>query len=84
VVGGDPRFLLLKDSMTTAVVGLAILLTTLLGRPLTYAAMQSFNPAKATYLEQRYEADPQVRHGYRLTSMVWASACCLRPSCACH
>jgi hypothetical protein len=71
LIGGDPRFLLLKDSMTTAAVGLTFLITTLLGRPLTYAAMQSFNPAKAAYLAQRYQTDPRVRHGYRLTSLVW-------------
>ena len=71
LIGGDPRFLLLKDSATTAAVGLTFLVTTLLGRPLTYAAMQSFNPAQAAHLAQRYETDPRVRHGYRLTSLVW-------------
>jgi intracellular septation protein A len=70
LIGGDPRFLLLKDSVTTAAVGLTFVVTTLFGRPLTFAAMQSFNPTKADYLAQRYATNPRVRHGYRLTSWV--------------
>src|SRR5690242_16384013 len=53
LIGGDPRFLLLKDSVTTAAIGLTFVVTTLFGRPLTFVAMQSFNPAKAQYLAQR-------------------------------
>jgi hypothetical protein len=71
LIGGDPRFLLLKDSVTTAAVGLTFLGTTLFGRPLTFAAMQSFNPGRAAELAERYAGDPRVRHGYRLTSGVW-------------
>jgi hypothetical protein len=71
LIGGDPRFLLLKDSVTTAAVGLTFLVTTLFGRPLTYLAMQSFNPGKARYLAQRYDENARIRHGYRRTSLVW-------------
>jgi hypothetical protein len=70
-VGGDPRFLLLKDSFVTGAVGLTFVVTSLLGRPLTFAAMQSFSPSRAESLAQRYRDDPRVRHGYRLTSWVW-------------
>lgn len=70
-VGGDPRFLLLKDSFVTGGVGLIFVVTSLLGRPLTFAAMQSFSPGQAESLAQRYRDDARVRHRYRLTSWVW-------------
>lgn len=70
-VGGDPRFLLLKDSFVTGAVGLTFVVTTLFDRPLTLAAMQSFTPAKGEFLAERYRTDARVRHGYRLTSWVW-------------
>ena len=73
LIGGDPRFLLLKDSFTTTVVGLAFLGTTLFDRPLTLAAMERFNPERAEVLAQRYRDDHHVRHGYRLTSWVWGA-----------
>jgi len=71
LIGGDPRFLLLKDSFTTAAVGLTFVGTTLFDRPLTLAAMQSFSPDKAELLAERYRTDQRVRHGYRLSSWVW-------------
>ena len=73
LIGGDPRFLLLKDSVTTAVVGLAFVGTTWFDRPLTLAAMQRVSPERADVLAQRYRDDPHVRHGYRLTSWVWGA-----------
>ena len=71
LIGGDPRFLLLKDSFTTAAVGLTFIGTTLFDRPLTLAAMQSFSPGRAETLAERYRTDQRVRHGYRLSSWVW-------------
>ena len=47
-VSGDARFLLLKDSITTAAVGLAFLVTSLRGTPLTLAAAQGFRPNAAS------------------------------------
>jgi hypothetical protein len=70
-VEGDPRFLLLKDSFVTGAVGLTFAVTTLFDRPLTLAAMQSFTPAKAEFLAERYRTDARVRRGYRLSSWVW-------------
>jgi hypothetical protein len=70
-VSGDPRFLLLKGSLVTGAVGLTFLATTTYGRPLTLAAMQSFQPARAAELAAEYDAQPDVRRGHRVSSAVW-------------
>src|SRR4051794_13362230 len=68
---GDPRFLLLKDSITTAVLGGAFLLAALLGRPLTISALQAWQPAHAEVMAQRFQSAPLTRHRHLLTSAVW-------------
>jgi hypothetical protein len=70
-VSGDPRFLLLKNSVVTGVLGLVFLATTLFGTPLTLAASQSFQPARKAEIRQEYDTDPHVRRGHRLSSTVW-------------
>jgi hypothetical protein len=71
-VSGDPKVLLLKSSLVTAAVGAVFLVTAILGgRPLTLAAAQSFLPASAEALSERYRSEPHVRRGFRLTSAVW-------------
>jgi hypothetical protein len=45
--------------------------TTVVGRPLTLAAAQSFNPGRRGELVERYRSDPRVRHGHRVCSTVW-------------
>ncbi|WP_433557753.1 VC0807 family protein [Pseudonocardia xinjiangensis] len=71
-VSGDPKALLLKSSLVTAAVGAVFLVTAILGgRPLTLAAAQSFLPARAEALSERYRSEPHVRRGFRLTSAVW-------------
>ena len=71
LVSGDARFLLLKNSIVTAAVGLVFLSTTLWGTPLSLAASQSFQPAHRDEIRREYDADPDVRHGHRLSSTVW-------------
>jgi hypothetical protein len=71
LVSGDPRFLLLKNSIVTGAIGLVFVGTTLWGTPLTLAASQSFQPARKAELRHEYETDPHVRHGHRLSSTVW-------------
>lgn len=73
-VTGDPRFLLLKGSLTTGGVGVVFLLTALRGRrPLTLAAMQSFRPEAAAEEAEEYRTDPAVRRGHRVSSTVWGA-----------
>lgn len=71
LVSGDPRFLLLKGSITTGAVALVFLGTTLRGTPLTLAAMQSFRPADRDALAEEYRTEPEARRIYRLSSRVW-------------
>ena len=70
-VSGDARFLLLKDSITTAVVGLTFLVTSLRGTPLTLAAAQGFRPHDRERIAEQYRADPVVRRAYQVSSRVW-------------
>ena len=71
LVSGDPRFLLLKNSVVTGAVGLVFLGTTLFGTPLSLAASQSFQPARKAEIRKAYDTDPHVRRGHRLSSTVW-------------
>ena len=68
---GDARLLLVKDSITTVVLGGAFLVTAALKRPLTIAALRSWQPAQGTEMAQRFATDPLTRHRHLLTSTVW-------------
>ncbi|BCJ43616.1 hypothetical protein GCM10010168_40760 [Actinoplanes ianthinogenes] len=71
---GDPRFLLIKHSVMSAVIGSLFLATAWRGtKPLTLSAQQSFMPAKANDLAAEYAANPEVRRGHRVASAVWGS-----------
>jgi hypothetical protein len=70
-VSGDPRFLLLKGSIVTGSIALGFLVSTALGRPLTLAASQAWNPAHAAAIAAEYRDDPRVRRGHRTCSLVW-------------
>ena len=72
-VSGDPRFLLLKNSVATAVLGLVFLGTAVFGTPFTLAALQSFQPDRKADLRRGYETDPDVRRGHRVSSSVWGA-----------
>jgi hypothetical protein len=68
---GHPRFVLLKDSFTTGLAGLMFLGSCLIHRPLTFYAAQRFaGPAGAERLRARW-ANPVVRRGFYLVSLVW-------------
>ena len=71
LVSGDARFLLLQDSITLGAVALVFLVTSRWGTPLTLAAMQSSAPRRAAALAEAFRTDPEVRHGFRLSSAVW-------------
>jgi hypothetical protein len=73
LVSGDTRFLLLKNSVVTGVVGLLFLGSVLVGRPLSLAASESFQPARRAEIRHEYDTDPHVRHGHRLSSTVWGA-----------
>ncbi|HEY4603460.1 MAG TPA: VC0807 family protein [Blastococcus sp.] len=68
---GDVRFLVLKDSIGTGVLGLLFLCFALAGHPLTLAATRTWAPERAAAMAERYRTEPAVRHGHFVASMVW-------------
>jgi hypothetical protein len=73
-ISGDARFLLLKESIVTAAVGVTFLVTAMRGRrPLTLAAKQSWEPSHAVEFAEEYRTDPHVRHVHRVSSAVWGT-----------
>lgn len=72
LVSGDARTLLLRNSLITASIGVIFLVGGIRGRrPLTLTALQSFWPARADHMARQYNGVPEVRHGFRLASVVW-------------
>ncbi|GAA4219552.1 VC0807 family protein [Actinocatenispora rupis] len=70
-VGGDPRFLLWKDSAATATVGVAFLVSLAAGRPLTLSAARTWRPATAATLTRLYHGDPAARRVFRGSAYGW-------------
>jgi hypothetical protein len=68
---GDVRFLVLKDSVGTGVLGLLFLCFAVAGRPLTLAATQSWGPERAVAMAELHRTVPAVRHGHAVASTVW-------------
>lgn len=70
-VGGDPRFLVVKDSFTTAGVGLVFLASLAGRRPLTFSAFRAWQPREAAELDAVWDDEPGVRHVFRVSAVVW-------------
>jgi hypothetical protein len=68
---GDVRFLVLKDSVGTGVLGLLFLCSAVAGHPLTLSATQSWGRDRAATMAELYRTVPAVRHGHVVASMVW-------------
>ncbi|MGI5127077.1 VC0807 family protein [Pseudonocardia sp. CA-107938] len=74
LVTGDERVLLLKSSLITASIGAVFLVTAVIGRrPLTLAASQSFQPARAAEIAEEFRTEPAARRAHRLISAVWGT-----------
>ena len=71
LVSGDPRFLLLKHSITGGAIGIAFLISIIAGRPLTLAAAQSWQPGIAQELQTLYRDNPAVRQEFQVSATVW-------------
>lgn len=70
-VGGEPRFLLLKDSFTTAMIG-AVFLASLLGEhPMTLTGAQTWKPHQAQALDVLYRTEPDARRAFRISALGW-------------
>jgi hypothetical protein len=74
VLTGDARFLLLKESVTTAVAGLLFLGSAVAGRPLTFYAAKRLSagqPDRVAYLDRRWAESALLRRQFTLISVVW-------------
>ncbi|WP_228002394.1 VC0807 family protein [Nocardia australiensis] len=70
LISGDPQFMLLKNSFITGAVGLVFLATALRGRPISLAAVQTFDPSRSAQFTEQYRVDPRIRHGHRVSTTV--------------
>ena len=71
--GGDPRMLLLKDSATTAMLGVVFLVSLLGERPFTLSAAQTAKPAQARRLAELYHSEPEARRAFRVSALGWGA-----------
>jgi hypothetical protein len=71
-VTGDPRFVLIKTVVTSAIAGLLFLASCVVRRPLSYYAAQRFaGPVGAARLRAMTEADPAMRRRWYVVSAGW-------------
>ena len=76
-VTGSDRFLLLKDSFTTAIIGLLFLGSCFVGRPFIYYASKRFRAAGGTEeaeWERKWRELPRFRRLFRSLTVVWSVA----------
>lgn len=70
-VGGDARFLLAKDSFSTAMIGMVFLASLLGEHPFTLAGAQAWKPDQAHALGELYRAEPAARRAFRISALGW-------------
>jgi intracellular septation protein A len=70
---GDARFLVAKESFSTAIAGLIFLGTCVAGRPMIWHAAVRFQPAARAELEHRWNTVPDFRHAFRMLTVVWGT-----------
>jgi hypothetical protein len=72
---GDPRIMLAKDGAVSSTIGIAILVSVFVGRPLMSAALKPMlvkaNPAKAAAFDRLSATSPRFRRLERIFSLVW-------------
>lgn len=74
-VSGDPRLMLAKDSGVSSVIGIAILVSAVLGRPMMTEGLKPFilkgDPARAAAFERLRSGSAAFRRAERAYSLVW-------------
>lgn len=68
---GDPRMMLAKNSLSSAIIGTGFLVSLALGRPLTLIAFQTWQPRNAHAWQESYESDPLVHRMFRRAAIAW-------------
>ncbi|VVJ17779.1 Uncharacterised protein [Amycolatopsis camponoti] len=72
VLSGDARVVLVKDSLVTASVGLAALVSLFLARPLTYYIRRDFSGDRIAWKDS-WTHSAQFRRMNRVTTAVWTA-----------
>ncbi|MEC3952549.1 VC0807 family protein [Nocardia sp. CDC153] len=74
LISGDARMMIVRDSLTTAVIGVAFTVSALVGKPLTYiAARKAFSgsPQKLAEMEYKFDNIPMVRRVHNRIAAMW-------------
>ncbi|MFC5908094.1 VC0807 family protein [Streptacidiphilus monticola] len=76
-LSGDPRLMLAKDGAVSSVIGAAVIVTALLGRPLMTAGLKPFvvrgDAARDAAWTRRAAASPSFRRNERNFSLAWGA-----------
>ncbi|MFT4227221.1 VC0807 family protein [Micropruina sp.] len=70
-VGGDARWILLKDSAGTVTIGAMFLLSLASRQPMSLSAAQSWKPGRAVELGELYRTVPAARRAFRVSTVGW-------------
>ena len=80
LLGGEPRLLLLRESLVTGAIGLAFLISLALGRPLVFylarATLARESTGGADSFEAAWRARPGLVRSIRLITLVWGAGLC--------
>jgi hypothetical protein len=77
LLGGSPRVLLIRESMLTAVIGVACFVSLLLPKPLMFYFSRSFVAGHDPERLAAFDASwiyPRARYAHRLITVVWGFA----------
>lgn len=74
-ISGDPRLVLTRESVYSGIIGILLLGTTLVGKPLPfYFAQQFMGGSGGGWWEERWSNSSGFRHAFRVISIVWGVA----------
>lgn len=71
-VTGDPRLMLAKNSVSSAIVATGFLVSLAFDKPLTLIAFQTWRPKEAVAWQELYDSDAAVRRMFRRSAVAWA------------
>jgi intracellular septation protein A len=70
---GDARFLVAKESFSTAIAGVIFLATCVYGRPMIWHAAARFQPAARAELDRLWRGSPGFRRTFRMLTIGWGA-----------
>ncbi|WP_433576285.1 VC0807 family protein [Nocardia brasiliensis] len=77
LISGDPRMMIVKDSAGTLLIGLAFLISAVVGKPLTYLAARKAavagGPARVAALEAVYRDNAAKRRMFATLAVLWGA-----------